>query len=307
MLQHGTKSPGTPCGARRYAYAVGIAAWLASGFTCAWGGELRIGGAGPLIGTMELLAEAYNKAHPEDRVQVVPRNKEDRAVSMGTRNGILYGIKGVYEGVPFIGFSSQLLNDEQRRSGGQDAEVARVALFFAVAETTAMVDNLTTQQIVDIYSRKMREWRPGVPIRLVLRPVSESDNVILMDFMPQLKPLITELLDPRSAAGKGLPVKNDAQENASYIEQNPDALGLTSTNMLITEKRAIKPLKLDGVEPSPANVESGRYRLYKRVVLITGKVVTPEMRNFIDFVKSPAGGELLTRTGHVVAGGRAGR
>ena len=63
--------------------------------------------------------------------------------------------------------------------GAQSIEVARVALVFVVAEKNAPVDNLTTQQVIDIYSRKMREWRPGLPIRLVRRPLAESDNFIL--------------------------------------------------------------------------------------------------------------------------------
>ena len=126
--------------------------------------DLKIGGAGPLIGTMEMLASAFNRQHAGARVEVAPR-KDGKALSMGTKKGIENGIKGVYEGTPFIGFSSEHLNPAQIAAGGHEVEVARVALVFVMAAKSAPIDNITTQQVIDIYARKMREWRPGLPVR----------------------------------------------------------------------------------------------------------------------------------------------
>jgi len=274
--------------------------------------KVTIGGAGPLIGTMELLAEAYNRANPGRKVEVVPRDeKSGKILSMTSQGGIKTAIQGTFKGGAFIGFSSDRLTEEQRKMGAQAVEVARVALVFVVAEKNAPVDNLTTQQVIAIYARKMREWRPGLPIRLVRRPLVESDNTILMENIPQLRPLIIDLLDPNSEAGRGLELANDAQENANYIEQyeqHPGALGTSSTNMLITEKRALKALKLDGVDSSAANILNGRYPLQKSVFLVTGKTVTPEMRDFIAFVEnSKASRDIFTKTGHVFIAGSGSR
>lgn len=274
--------------------------------------KVTIGGAGPLIGTMEMLADAHVKANPGRRVEVVPRDeKTNKVLSMTSQGGIKAAIQGTFRGGAFIGFSSDRLTDEQRKMGAQSIEVARVALVFVVADKNPPVDNLTTQQVIDIYSRKTREWRPGLPIRLVRRPLVESDNTILMENIPPLRPLITALLDPTNEAGRGLPLASDAQENATYIEkdeEHPGALGTSSTNMLITEKRALKALKLDGIEPSEANVRNGKYPLQKSVFLVTGKVVTPEMRDFIAFVeKTKASRDIFTRTGHVFIGGAPSR
>lgn len=288
------------------------AVWWAFSAQAADDAKVTIGGAGPLIGTMELLAEAYNKVHGAGKVEAVPRDeKTNKVVSMTSQGGIKAAIGGTFKGGGFIGFSSDRLTEEQRKQGGQSIEVARVALVFVVAEKMAPVDGLTTQQVIDIYSRKTREWRPGLPIRLVRRPLAESDNFILMENIPQLRPLITALLDPNSEAGRGLPLANDAQENATYIEQyeqHPGAFGTSSTNMLITEKRALKPLKLDGREPSAVNILNNTYPLQKPVLLVTGKVVTPEMRSFINFVEtSKASRDIFTQTGHVFVGGAGAR
>ena len=293
-------------------FATVIAVLCAGGAYSADEAKVTIGGAGPLIGTMEMLAEAYNKTNPPGKAEVVPRDeKTSKVLSMTSQGGIKVAIQGTFKGGGFVGFSSDRLTDEQRKQGGQSVEVARVALVFVVAEKAAPVDNLTTQQLIDIYSRKMREWRPGLPIRLVRRPLAESDNFILMENIPQLRPLIVALLDPNNDAGRGLYLANDAQENANYIEQHeqhPGALGTSSTNMLITEKRPLRSLKLDGKEPSAANIMNGSYPLQKSVILVTGKVVTPEMRSFISFVEqSAASRDIFTRTGHVFVGGSGGR
>jgi phosphate transport system substrate-binding protein len=271
--------------------------------------ELKIGGAGPLIGTMELLAEAYNKSHPGRRVEVVPRDKDNNALSMGTSGGIRNGIAGQYRGLPFVGFSSEPVKEEHRKLGGQSIEVARVALVFVVPASSPPVDNITTQQVIDIYSRKMQEWKPGEPIYLVRRPLTESDNSILMEKIPELRKYIPALVDPNSDFGRGLPkVANDAQETAAWIAQHRGAFGVSSMNLIITEKRALKALRFNGVEPSQANVASNAYPLQKGVFLITGKNVTPEMTDFIEFVRSsPTSRDIFTRTGHVFTSGTAGR
>jgi phosphate transport system substrate-binding protein len=77
--------------------------------------------------------------------------------------------------------------------------------------------------------------------------------------------------------------------------------------LIITERRALKALALDGVEPSSANVANGSYRLYKPVLLVTGKNVTPEMRAFIEFVQTKTARDIFAKTGHVVMSGSGSR
>ena len=47
------------------------AVWWAFSAQAADDAKVTIGGAGPLIGTMELLAEAYNKVHGAGKVEAV--------------------------------------------------------------------------------------------------------------------------------------------------------------------------------------------------------------------------------------------
>jgi hypothetical protein len=41
--------------------------------------------------------------------------------------------------------------------------------------------------------------------------------------------------------------------------------------------------------------------------LVTGKNVTPEMRSFIEFVQTKAGGDIFVKTGHAIMSGTGSR
>jgi phosphate transport system substrate-binding protein len=61
----------------------------------------------------------------------------------------------------------------------------------------------------------------------------------------------------------------------------------------------MKALQVDGVEPTSKNVSEGHYRYYKPVLLVTPPAMSATVQKFIAFVRSPAGRDILIRTGHV--------
>jgi len=254
-------------------------------FTAARAGadEIKIGGAGPAVGTMRLLGEAYTRLHPLTKVNVLP--------SLGSAGGVRAAVAGAID----IGVSSVPLTDVERSTGASQIELARIPFFFAVA-TSNPVTGVTTEQLVAIYSGKTRRWPDGARIRLVLRPPDESDTAIVKGLSPEMRQALTEL-----ESKPGMLVPATAQDTADAIERIPGALGTTSMNLVVTEKRAIRPLKLNGIEPSAGNVANGRYPLYKPILLILGPKTSSEARDFIAFLRSPSAREILVQTGHAVS------
>ena len=55
------------------------------------------------------------------------------------------------------------------------------------------------------------------------------------------------------------------------------------------------PLALDGIEPTPANMESGRYPVWLELGLVHKAGVAPAgaARAFLDFIASPDGVRIL--------------
>ena len=91
------------------------------------------------------------------------------------------------------------------------------------------------------------------------------------------------------------------KSNADSLETVPGAVGTTTLAQIISEKRQIKPLTLNGVTPSLGTLANGKYRLYKRLYLVVSPTTRPLALRFAAFVRSSAGVEILQNNGNWVA------
>ena len=89
-------------------------------------------------------------------------------------------------------------------------------------------------------------------------------------------------------------------ERLIRMESTPGALGVTTLALINSEGRQLRPLALDGVEPSVKNASSGKYPLAKKFFFITKPTPSAAAQQFMSFVGTPAGREVLTQAGHWV-------
>lgn len=108
--------------------------------------------------------------------------------------------------------------------------------------------------------------------------------------------------DAKTAAEqrKGMLFAVTDQEAADNLEKIPGSLGPATLALVLSEKRSLKVLALDGVAPSAQSIADGSYPLYKQMFIVTGAAPSPAVRSFVDFVRSPAGRDILVQTGHAV-------
>jgi len=71
-------------------------------------------------------------------------------------------------------------------------------------------------------------------------------------------------------------------------------------SLISAEHRSLRALKIDGVEPTPANVGSGRYSYVKHFYLVTLTEPSAAVKRFIGFIQSADGREVLVRAGNWV-------
>jgi len=242
--------------------------------------EIKLGGTGAALATMQLLAGAYARVHPETRITVL------RSLGSGG------GIKAVLSGNIQMAVSARELTQDEIRQGAQSVEYGHTPLVFATSSTNK-ASALTPRELADIYTGKIGQWPDGQKIRLVLRPVGDTDT-------DMVKSLSAEMRAAHTAAEqrKGLPFAVSDQAAADSIEKIPGALGVSTLAQILSEKRALKALPYNGAEPSVKNVANGSYPLYKRLYLVTSPHSPPAAKRFIAFVQSPAGRGILLRTGH---------
>ncbi len=253
---------------------------LVSGNCLAAEETLKLGGTGGALGTMQQLADAYALSHPGVRVQVLP--------SLGSSGGI----KAVLAGAIQIAVSSRPIKEAELKRGALVVEYARTPFVFATS-VPARVDGISTAELVEIYGGRISSWPDGRRIHLVLRPAGDSDSDLLKSISAAMREA-GEAAEMR----KGMLFGVTDQEAADLLEKTPGSLGTSTLAQILSERRRLKPLKLDGAEPSPANIANGSYPLHKSMFLVTGPASSAAARDFVDFVRSAAGREILERQGH---------
>ncbi len=258
----------------------GICVFSASISTAAT--PLRIGGSGNAVGTAELLCAAFAEAHPEFSPVVMP--------SIGSSGAI----KAVKKGALEVGLATRPLTDTEAGSGLTTLEYGRSPIVFAVNPQTKAA-GITRQIAADIFAGKLTTWPDGTRIRPVLRQ-SGDDNT------RKLAALSSELAQAIASAEQrpGLPFSTTVQDTVAKIETIKGAIGLTTLAAIHSEKRHLRALTFDGVEPSLANLRNGRYPLTKRFFLVIPKDPPPVTLAFVRFVQSAPGRLILEQNGHSI-------
>ena len=241
---------------------------------------LRIGGTGAALGAMRLLTDEFTKQNPDARFTAVP--------SLGSGGGI----KAVAAGAIDLAVTSRALNESERKLGVIELEYARTPFVFAVP-AKSKVSAITRAELADIYAGRMVKWADGDAVRIVLRPASDIDTEMVKNISPAVR-------EGLAAAEQrpGVRFSVNDQDAADDLEKIAGAIGPSSLALIVSERRALRALALDGVEPTPANAAAGAYPHYKRLFFVTGAKPPPAVERFIAFVQSPAGRTILEKNGH---------
>jgi len=244
---------------------------------------VRIGGTGSSLGTMQHLVDAFRKTHPQADFVIVP--------SLGSGGGI----KALRAGVIDVALISRPLKETERGPDIMAVEYARTPLVFATAMPATVVA-LTMPDLVSIYVGERKTWPNGRPLRLVLRPESESDTDIIKSVSPEMSQAVMGAL-----ARPGMIMALTDKASADSLETIPGAFGTTTLAQIISENRGLQPLVIDGVTPSLTTLVEGKYRYYKTFFTVTGPKTSPLAQEFTVFVRSATGREILQSNGHWVA------
>ncbi len=243
---------------------------------------ITIGGTGCALGGVRAVAKAFEKAHPEIRVKIVP--------SLGSGGGI----RAVLAGSLDLALSARPLTGAERGQGAEAIEYARTPFVFVNA-TKAEDVALSLQLVASIYSGDSQRWPDGTPIRLVLRPETDTDTLLLKAMSPAMEKAVQQALKQ-----EGMLEAITDQENADLLVKIRGAFGASTFAQILSENRPLRPLSLDGVRPNLKTLVSGAYPFFKTFYAVTRRS-SPATRRFIEYIESPEGRSILTRTGHLVA------
>ncbi|MBO7107179.1 MAG: substrate-binding domain-containing protein [Verrucomicrobia bacterium] len=234
-------------------------------------------------------------------------NKWDYEWKMADKSGVEFHntIKGFSllvnqeADIVFNAAPSAAQKEEARRANAEltYTPVALEAFVFFVNKECP-IDGLTSQQIRDIYSGKIRNWKElGAPAGRIIafqRPPNSGSQTTMERFMgetPLAKPLKEEVVRSMGSI----------IERVAQYRDVANAIGYSFRYYASTMKGSdsIKFLKVDGVAPTPENIASRRYPMTGEVLAITSQHSDPECARLIEWILGPQGQELVRKTGYI--------
>ncbi len=244
--------------------------------------EVSVVGSSTNLPIAQMAAEEFNREHENIRVSVA-----------GGGSG--YGINAIIEGTADIGMASRDIRPAEIEKVPNVVEhtVARDGLAVVVSKTVydAGVTDLTTDQVRDIYSGAITNWKdvggPDEDIYVVERADTSGTYGTFM-----------ELLGLDETAAHSTQLENS--DVARTVSTADYAIGYVGMGYIGTNNPAVA---LDGYMPTMENVLAGNYPLQRGLHFYTDGQPTGAVKEFIDFLMSTRGQEIVAEIGFIPVSG----
>ncbi len=245
--------------------------------------RLRVSGSGTCLPLLRILAA----------------DEPDKSVRMVFLPGLHTkgGVRGVIQGSLDIGALSRDLNADEQSSDLRVTWLASDGLVVAVNPTVSNlgVKAITKQQVRDIYAGKITDWKQlgaskSLPIVVLDRHEDESAKIIIREY----------ILGPQSAFKVTPDSVNLYYESdmVDALQTTAGAVGYFSLGYALSQNVNVTLLPLDGVEPTVANIESGKYTVVRPLGIVTRSAAPTPVRRFIEWITSDEARALMVSKGY---------
>jgi phosphate transport system substrate-binding protein len=183
-----------------------------------------------------------------------------------TPNGSGTGLNDVENGTVQIGMSDVFAQEKATATTSYsdlvDNQVAVVPFTLVVSQDIAsQVENLTTQQIKDIYAGNITNWSqvggPNEPVTVVVRTKTSGTRATFDKFVVN---------DAKQANDEpaGAQTADSTGELVTDITYSHGAIGYTATSFVLNHAQSGKifPLCIDGFGATKDNINSGKYTFW---------------------------------------------
>ena len=257
-----------------------------SGETSEVSGDITISGSSALLPLMESSIDGFNEKYPNLNVNA-------QAGGSGT------GLTQVVEGTVDIGnsdiFAEEKL-DKDKAKELKDHEV--VAQAFAVVVNKELgIDNLTKDQIKDIFSGKITNWKDicgvDLDIFVIHRPSSSGTRAT---FTTKILDGNKELENDSIGATQD---SNGAVKKA--MEENKGAISYLGLSYLNSEdaKASLTGVKINGVSSDKENITDGSYPFWSWGHMYTKGEPTEGSKDFIEYIQSDDNKDIVEKLGFI--------
>jgi phosphate transport system substrate-binding protein len=223
-----------------------------------------------------------------DKIRVVFESRYPSIVLDIGGGGSVVGIQAIHDGTVDIGMASRALKADEAE-GIKQFQIA-VDVLAVVVNISNPVTSLTGQQLRDIYAGRITNWKQlGGPDQMI--------TVVAREKSSGTRGAFDELaLDNHELNAPKVKIAITAGDVAAVVGADPTAIGYLGFGNL---DASLKAVAIDGVVPTKETARDGSYHLVRPLLLLTGPLSQPLAQNFIDYVLSPDGQELVAEDGWV--------
>jgi phosphate transport system substrate-binding protein len=204
------------------------------------------------------------------------------------------GLKLVLEGSVEIGNSDIYAKDKEGIDAAalKDHKVCVIGIA-AVTNPKVKVESLTKQQLIDIFTGKIKNWKEvggaDIAITIINRPASSGTRATFKTFGLDGKDEATGLTQDSSGAVKQAVQKTDGAISYLALSYFADA----------ANKEGLSVLKIDGVEANAENISADKYKIWAYEHMYTKGEPTEIAKAYLDYMVSDEMKAGITKLGYI--------
>jgi phosphate transport system substrate-binding protein len=237
-------------------------------------GTITVAGSTTVQPLAEELAEAFMAANPGVKIQV-------------QGGGSSVGVKSAGQGTVDIGTASREIKDTELAEF-PDLKIYTIAIdgIAIVTHPEVNVSDLTVEQVRDIFSGKITNWKevggPDRPIVVVSREEGSGTRGAFEELVmgKDAKIVATAILQNSNGAVR------------TTVAGTPDSIAYLSFGYL---DRSVKALRIGGVEATTANVLNGSYPISRPLNMLTRGEPQGVVKAWLDWILGPDGQAIVAR------------
>ncbi|MFA5293693.1 MAG: substrate-binding domain-containing protein [Phycisphaerae bacterium] len=205
--------------------------------------------------------------------------------------GSTAGIKAVAAGKADLARVARPLKEHEKEFGLTQQVFANTPVVFAASPDINGIDNITTEQILGIYSGKITDWsqlgaKPGK-----IYPLTREQGDSALRILNEMLPGFADINNPNAKVMYLTP------ETVATLQEHKQTIGFVPLSATVNAN--LKILNIDGIEPSIKKVLSGDYKYLIPLGVVYKDQPKGLAKEFIDFLYSEDAKKIIKTMGAV--------
>ncbi len=242
-------------------------------------GTVTIAGSTSVQPLSEAMAEVYMESNSDVNIEV-----------QGGGSG--QGIKSIEEKIADIGALSREVKDDEKSSVAEEYVIAKDGVAVVVNKDVKVTD-LTLEQIKNIYTGKVKNWKEVGGDDKAITVVSREEGSGTRGAFTEITGVAADDKDNTTKDALVQPSTGAVKET---VAKTPDSIGYVSLGAL---DDTVKTVKVEGVEATVDNVLSGDYKIQRPFVYVVNSELSDTAKAFIDFAMGDEGQKIVEENGFI--------